>query len=233
MAVKERREQRGELRWGALCAESHRWSHQTSSASLLARGTARPVRRRAVPLGAAMLYGRRMPGRRRRPIKGAAGAVWPCRGTRDGRRVGEWEEAAAVSWDGGGRREHCECLPCSAAASQRLFALKPSGASAQPRWCRSVPAFAAAGSFCGLSLRVLSSLAVPLAPAFPFSSCEPCGLSGTASRVRGRLGASPSPIPLWEHVRVTSPLAKSLLLPNPDSRRFSAGGRCASAGRDG
>ncbi|XP_063268476.1 LOW QUALITY PROTEIN: protein PAT1 homolog 2 [Prinia subflava] len=29
-----------------------------------------------------MLYGRRMPGRRGRPIKGAAGAAWPCRGTR-------------------------------------------------------------------------------------------------------------------------------------------------------
>ncbi|XP_023790127.1 protein PAT1 homolog 2 isoform X2 [Cyanistes caeruleus] len=39
---------------------------------------------RGTPLGAAMLYGRRMPGRRGRPIKGAAGTVWPRRGTRDG-----------------------------------------------------------------------------------------------------------------------------------------------------
>ncbi|XP_032926093.1 LOW QUALITY PROTEIN: protein PAT1 homolog 2 [Catharus ustulatus] len=42
-----------------------------------------------------MLYGRRMPGRRRRPIKGAAGAVWPCRGTRDD-----------GGWVSGRRRRH-------------------------------------------------------------------------------------------------------------------------------
>lgn len=53
--------------------------------------------------------------------------------------------------------------------------------------CRDSPVPAAPG------LRILSSLAVPLARAFPFSSCEPCGLSGTTSRVRGRLGA-PSPL---------------------------------------
>lgn len=58
-----------------------------------------------------MLYGRRMLGWRGRPIKGAG---WLWRGTRDGRRVGEREEATAAPRDGGGRREHCECLPCSA-----------------------------------------------------------------------------------------------------------------------
>lgn len=87
----------------------------------------------------------------------------------------------------------CSSLPCARVPlvpTWRLFTLKPKGVSAPPHGCRSVPAFAGAGSFYALSLQVLSSLAVPLAHAFPFSSCEPCGLSGTTSRVRGRLGAS-------------------------------------------
>lgn len=103
--------------------------HSLGSGGSECGGTARRVRRRRPPLGAAMLYGRRMPGRRGRPVKGAAGAAWPRRGTRDGRRVGEREEAEAAPRDGGGRRAHCECLPCSATPCP----LPPPGVPLPPR----------------------------------------------------------------------------------------------------
>ncbi|KAL2300490.1 hypothetical protein Nmel_013371 [Mimus melanotis] len=77
-----------------------------------------------------MLYGRSMPGRRRRPIKGAAGAAWSSRGTQDGRRVGKQEEEEEAPWDGGGWRALCECLPCSTTRCRLPASRSLSGAGA-------------------------------------------------------------------------------------------------------